>query len=384
MDRVVAVIALIVALAFGVAPAPLALSSAGPPAASQPPAAAPDGLEARLAGPVAERVRELDVPGAVVGVWRGADKPWIAAFGQADVAVRRAFTPNDHVRIASITKVFVGTVVLQLVDEGKLGLGDSVSRYVAGVPNGDRISLRRLGNMTSGLFDYLEDDGFRKTLDLSPRKRWTPRELLAIGFARPPYFAPGAGYHYSNTNTILLGLVVEKVTGRPLADEIRARVIDRLGLRGTSVPDGPTIPAPYAHGYMYGTAEGFFSTKPATAALRDVTGIDPSYAWAAGQIISTLGDLGRFAKAAGAGTLLSARAQAERLTWVPTGGALYGFAIFKVADAVGHNGQMPGYTSFMGYLPARDETFVVLVNLAATRTRQQPADEIAAAILKQL
>jgi CubicO group peptidase (beta-lactamase class C family) len=347
--------------------------------------AAPYGLEARFAGPVAQRVRELQVPGAIVGVWRGAERPWIAAFGEADVATRRPLTPDDHVRIASITKVFVGTVVLQLADEGKLALEDPVSRYVPGVPNGDRITLRQLGNMTSGLVDYLDDDGFRRTLDLSPRKRWTPRELLAIGFARPPYFAPGAAFHYSNTNTILLGLVIETVTGHPLAQEVRARVIDRLGLRETSFPDGPAIPAPYAHGYMYGTAEAFFTIpKPPDVSPRDVTGIDPSYAWAAGQMISTLGDLGRFAKAAAIGTLISARAQAERLTWVPTGGARYGFAILRVGDAIGHNGQMPGYTSFMGCAPAQDETFVVLANLAATRAGAQPADEIAAAILRQL
>jgi D-alanyl-D-alanine carboxypeptidase len=288
------------------------------------------------------------------------------------------------VRIASITKVFIGTVLLQLADEGKLALDDPVSRYVPDVPNGDHITLRRLGNMTSGLFDYVEDDGFRRTLDRSPGKRWTPRELLAISYARPPYFAPGEGYHYSNTNTILLGLVIENITGHRLADEVRSRVIDRLGLRETSFPDGAAIPAPYAHGYMYGTAEGFFSPAPAKGPLRDVTGIDPSYAWAAGQMFSTLGDLHRFAGAAGAGTLVSARSQRERLRWVPTGGAQYGFAIMKVGDAVGHNGQMPGYTTFIGYVAGQDITFVVLVNLTATRGGQQPADEIALAMLKHL
>lgn len=362
--------ALVAALVVGLAPAPIV--------------AAPDELAARLAGPVAERVRELGVPGAVVGVWRGSDPPWIAAFGEADVKTHRPFAPADHVRIASITKVFVGTVVLQLADEGKLKLDDPVSGYIFGVPDGDHITLRELGNMTSGLFNYLEDDRFRRTLDLNPRKRWTPRELLAIGLARPPYFAPGAGYHYSNTNTILLGLVVEKITGHSLADEIRARVIDRLGLRDTSFPTGAAIPAPYAHGYMYGTAEDFSGPTPASTPLRDVTQIDPSYAWAAGQMISTLGDLRRFARAAGAGTLVSVRAQQERFTWVSTGGARYGFAILRVLDAVGHNGQMPGYTSFMGYVAGQDVTFVVLVNLSATVAGAHPADEIAVAILRLL
>ncbi len=348
-------------------------------------AGAPDGLEVRLAGAVVRRVGELHLPGAIVGVWRGSERPWMAALGEADVVTRRRLTPDDHVRIASITKVFVGTVVLQLADENKLTLDDPVIRYLPGVPNGAGITLRRLGNMTSGLFDYLEDDGFRKTLDVTPTKHWTPQDLLAIGLARPPYFAPGTGYHYSNTNTILLGLVIEKVTGHPLAEEIRHRVIERLGLRDTSFPAGAMIPAPYAHGYMYGTTEGLFTyPKPPAAPLRDVTGLDPSYAWAAGQMISTLGDLRRFAKAAAVGTLVSVRAQRERLTWVSTGGVTYGFAIFKVAGAVGHNGQMPGYASFMGYVPARDETVVVLVNLVATRTGAQPADDIAGVILKRL
>ncbi|HEV2439563.1 MAG TPA: serine hydrolase [bacterium] len=98
----------------------------------------------------------------------------------------------------------------------------------------------------------------------------------------------------------------------------------------------------------------------------------------------TLGDLHRFAAAAGAGTLVGARTQQQRLRWVPTGGAQYGFAIMKAGDAVGHNGQMPGYTSFIGYVASEDAAFVVLVNLTATRSGQQPADEIALAILKHL
>ena len=128
-------------------------------------------------------------------------------------------------RIGSITKSFTGTVVLQLVDEGWLGLDDPISRHLAGVPNGDNITIRQLLNMTSGLYNYSEDRGFNESLDADPGRVWTPEELLAIGLGRQPYFPPGTGFHYSNTNSVLLGKLVEAGDGRSIGTGIRAEYL---------------------------------------------------------------------------------------------------------------------------------------------------------------
>lgn len=132
-------------------------------------------------------------------------------------------------RIGSITKTFTATVVLQLVDEHKLGLDDPVSTYLPAVPNGSNITVRQLLNMTSGLFNYTEDDGFNQMWDAQPGWVWADAELLAAAFAHPPYFPPGKGFHYSNTNYELLGMIAAKLGGAPLAELMKHRIFDSSG-----------------------------------------------------------------------------------------------------------------------------------------------------------
>jgi D-alanyl-D-alanine carboxypeptidase len=177
---------------------------------------------------IEEQMSNLRIPGALVYVDVPGEGSWIQSFGTANLEGNTLITSDDHFRIGSNTKTFTGTVILQLVDEGKLGLDDPVSKYQPEVPNGENITIRQLLDMTSGLFNYAEDEDFNQTLDTEPQKVWEPRELIEIGFQHPPDFSPGEGFHYSNTNTVLLGMIIEQLTGQPLEQHSKTASSYRL------------------------------------------------------------------------------------------------------------------------------------------------------------
>lgn len=355
-------------------------------------------------------MKSLGVPGAIVYVEYPGKGTWAATLGTSNVATRAPMRLDSHMRVGSITKTFTGTVILQLAEEGQLGLDDPVARYQPLVPNGKHITIRELLNMTSGLFNYTEDDGFDKMLLAQPSRVWQPKELLAIAFQHPPYFAPGQDFHYSNTNTILLGLIAEQITGKTLAEEFQQRIFTPLEMNATSFP-APTLallPDPHPQGYA-SKASGECPAKPAASGeqgtnpgnqpglLCNVTDFNPSWGWAAGAAISTLHDLRIWARALATGTLLNEAMQKERLTWNPfEQNASYGLAIFDVSGFLGHNGALPGFQSFMGYRPDKDATVIVLTNLdqsascappsstGGSPNCSEPADALAKVIIKQV
>jgi D-alanyl-D-alanine carboxypeptidase len=335
---------------------------------------------------VTSAMASLGVPGAIVAVSVPGRCEWTATFGVRDTATGQPMQLPARVRVGSITKTFTGTAVLQLVDEGAVVLDHPVSEYVSGVPNGDAITVRQLLNMTSGLYNYSEDAAFNAALDADPTRVWTVDELLAIAYdsQENPYFAPGAGFHYSNTNSLLLGRIVEGITGNPLADELQRRIFRPLHMNATSLvaPGDASLPPPYARGYMFGTNVGTLlpGSCDAGAVPRDVTNASPSWTWAAGGAISNLRDLLIWARALALGTLLKPQTQAERLQWVDTGpppAPQYGLHITNFAGILGHDGALPGYQSFMGYVPSMDATLVVLTNVFPDLTCNGPADVIA-------
>jgi D-alanyl-D-alanine carboxypeptidase len=349
---------------------------------------------------IEEMVSKLRVPGALVYVDVPGEGTWSTALGTDDLATGAPMMPEDHFRVGSNTKTFTGTVILQLVDEGKLGLDDPVSDYQPEVPNGENITIRQLLDMTSGLFNYSEDEEFNQTLDTEPAKVWTPQEVVEIGFQHEPYFAPGEGFHYSNTNTVLLGMIVEQLTGQPLEQQFQERLFEPLGMTGTLLPErsSAAIPDPHSQGYMYQTNVEDLSTtvlegekaEQADASAgtpNDVTDANPSWGWAAGAGISTLQDLRVWVKALATGEFLSPETQRERLTYVspaPSPEVNYGLAVADFAGFIGHDGQIPGYNSFMGYNPENGETIIVLTNLYSAPDGNAPATEITKLILKEL
>ncbi len=254
--------------------------------------------------------------------------------------------------------------------------------------------------MTSGLFNYSEDEEINETLDAEPDKAWTPEEVVETGFQHEPYFAPGEGFHYSNTNTVLLGMIAEQLTGRPLEQEFQERLFEPLGMTGTLLPErsSAAIPDPHSQGYMYQTNVESLNTSVLTGdeavqadesagEPNDVTDENPSWGWAAGAGISTLQDLRIWVKALATGELLSPETQRERLTYVspaPSPEVNYGLAVADFAGFIGHDGQIPGYNSFMGYNPETGTTIVVLTNLYSAPDGNAPATEIPKLIIQEL
>ncbi|MGG8405306.1 serine hydrolase domain-containing protein, partial [Streptomyces sp. 12297] len=213
------------------------------PAPAAPATPSPDGdtdftaltpaVAAQLDTAIRQVMRDAKVPGVSVGVWAPGKGSYVKSFGVADKETGASMAPGMRVRIGSETKTFTVTALLQLVDQKKIGLDDPIGKYVDGVPSGDRITLRQLAGMRSGLFNYSLDDGFAKALFEHPDRPFTPRQLLGYSFKHPVLFEPGAKFDYSNTNLILLGLVVEKITGRPLHEVIAKDVLEPAGLRRT-------------------------------------------------------------------------------------------------------------------------------------------------------
>ena len=277
-------------------------------------------------------------------------------------------TPEVHHRIGSVTKTFTATLLLKAADDGLLSLDDTIDKYIKGVPNGDEITLRQMSDMTSGIASYTEDEQWVKEWSSDPTKVWKPQELAKFGIKESPLFKPGTAWFYSNTNYVLLGLVLQQVTGKPIEQLYEEEIIRPLNLTETSFPGtSSAIPGPYDHGY---TLQGKSSGQKPT----DSTHWSPSEAWTAGEMISTVDDLLIYGRALGTGKgLLPPQTQKERLdsfvSDVPPlnqpplkGDLAYGIGLGKDYGWVGHNGEIPGYNTYLFYHPDLDAVVVVLVN----------------------
>ena len=311
---------------------------------------------------------ESGAPGVVAAV-QTPDYTWIRALGVADRTSEAPMTPDVHHRIGSVTKTFTGTLLLQAEAEGLLSLDDTIDRYVDGVPNGDKITLRQMADHTSGVADYSQNEQFDDELASDPYQVWEPEQLVQIGLKDSPLFDPGTEWQYSNTNYILLGLVLEQVTGENIGQLYRERIIEPLGLQGTSFPDlaDSSLPDPHDQGYtLKGQSSG---GEPLVT-----TDWNFSFAWTAGEMISTEEDLLAYGRALGTGEgLFSPEQQAERLDSfirdLPpfnqpplNGDAGYGIGLTYDRGWIGHGGEIDGYTTQLFYHPELDAVVAVEVN----------------------
>ncbi|MEU8431600.1 serine hydrolase domain-containing protein [Streptomyces sp. NPDC029216] len=322
-----------------------------------------DATAARLDRTVQDVLKKTGVPGAIVGISAPGKGEYTRAFGVADKTTGQPMASDFFSRIGSETKTFTVTAVLQLAQKGEVGLDNPIGTYVKGVPNGDKVTLRELAGMRSGLLSYTATQPFYKALTTDPKRHYAPQELLDYAFhaPKPVIFAPNTQFNYSNTNLILLGLVVEKVSGQPLSAYIRDQILRPAKMDHTSFPDDAAFPAPHAQGYTQQTASG---------KTEDATDWNPSWGWAAGAMISDLHDLRIWAKTLATGVfpdgtrMVSPEMQKQRLDTPPTSipGAGYGLGIFDVQGWIGHNGSLPGYQSLTMYLPEQQATMVVLLN----------------------
>lgn len=384
------------AVLAGCANAPASPGPAGPPPPNGSGITKSDELRARFQ----QTAKDLLVPGAVLLV-RSPEGEMSAVYGSRTIDGADPITLEDHARIGSVTKTLTGTVILQQAQEGKLDIDGPVAAHRPEIPNGGNITLAQLLSMRSGLYNYSESLELNQSLDQNPTRVWTPQQLLDLGLKYPPYFPPGTDFHYSNTNTVLLGLIAEQVDAQPLASIFQRRLFMPLAMHGTSFPDSAAIPDPHPRGYMYGTNVATMQSEAlpqelvvaATAGeLRpnDVTDASPSWTWAAGGAISTVTDLAVWARALGDGTLLNPTWQRRRLDSVqpinPGSPASpgYGLGIAKFGPMYGHTGELPGFQTFTAYDPDKKITLTTWANLNAAPDGRAPASTIAQELIGTL
>ncbi|MEV0191289.1 serine hydrolase domain-containing protein [Kitasatospora purpeofusca] len=367
----------------GAAVAALLLGAAVPASAvTAPTTATADIAATAVGGPLQPLLKGMTDAGAVSVIAKVTDgrQVWTGSSGVAELGGRAPVDPEGRFRIASVTKTFVAATVLQLVGEHRLGLDDPVARHLPGLlPEGQSaITVRQLLNQRTGLFDPTNDGvsiipdpgnemAFRTWAALGGLNRtYTPAGKVAASVIHGPLFAPGERWNYSNTNFDVLGMIVEKVTGRPYGEEITRRILRPLGMNRSYLPGTSTgIPGPHAHGYTDGV---------------DVTEQNPSWIGAAGEMISTTGDLLRFGRALLQGKLLPPEQQREMTTMLATGAApSYGMGLAGVrlscTTVLGHNGEVLGFKSDLWGTPDRQLALSYAPGGDATAQAAQSAAE---------
>jgi D-alanyl-D-alanine carboxypeptidase len=362
---------------------------------------------AALQAMVDKAAKEMLIPGVMV-LLRTPQGELAVSYGTTLLGAKKPPTADTYFRAASNTKTMTSAVILQLAQEGKLSLDDPVSKYVARVPNGDKITIAELLEMRSGLYNYCDGPEISASMDHDPARVWTAAELLAIAFAHPPNAPPGTAYEYNNTNYLLLSLVAEKVDGKPLAQSMHDRLFGPLHLQHTLFPAPAvnTLPAPYSHGYLYGSASvAMLGTPPyspevqaaaraGTLVPKDFTDLNHSFSEGAGAVISTTNDLGTWIEALVSGRVLNAAYQRRWLDSLQLEdpskpkGQKYGYGIIQISwgpNAIYfHGGETPGYQSFMGYDPENRVTLVVWTNLTVSLDEQPTANTLMLKVLDQI
>ncbi len=301
-------------------------------------------------------ITNYNAPGMAAYISVAGEGELFITRGVSNLATSEPMSPSNYWRIASVTKTFTTEAVLILTDEGKIDLNKSISSYLPelNIPSGDKITVRMLGNMTSGLFNYSNDSLFLTQYYLSNgEKICTPEELVAASTKHPLNFTPGSKYEYCNTNTIILGFLIKRVTGQTVGQVFNEKIFQRLGIANTYWPNSRFLPYPYSHGYSF-----------KTGSLIDVTNWSPSWGDAAGQLISNFNDLKIWIKEINERNLLSDATKAERFKWVDEGDgkSFYGFGLMKLKGWIGHTGIIEGYNSAVFYYPEKQITIIAFTN----------------------
>ncbi len=302
-------------------------------------------------------------PGALAEV-RTPSRVRRAAAGVSERQPRVPLHATDRWRIASLTKSFVATVVLELATEGKLSLDDTVEHWLPGlVPNGAAITVRELLDHTSGLFNYNDDASWEPTLLADPHRIWLPKELIALADSHPLYFPPGTDWHYANTNYVLLGLVIEAATGRSIDDELRDRILQPLGLAETAFPVGPDDSG-LVHGYV-----GRATLMSATPLVDATSILNPSWLWAAGALVSNADDVTTLYARLLSGHILQPGLVTAMETVTPPARE-YGLGLMRFdtpcGTGFGHEGDFNAYRTVAVARPNGSRAAVVMVNVDET------------------
>jgi len=337
-----------------------------------------------------DQVRD-DIPGAFLGIIN-PERTWVGVSGVSNLQTETPLTLEDRFEIGSITKTFVATIILQLVEEGKIGLDDPITdrlsvEVLANIPNFEKITIRQLLNHTSGIADYTLPLFFQAQTNPGVfLQDWQPEELLTFITNQNPYFAPGESWEYSNTNVILLGLIIEAVTESNMAAEIRSRILEPLELNDTFFAEEEEIPGGYVNAYWDFDGDGNFN---------DVSGANLSWAWAAGAMVSNPIDLARFISGLLSGQLLAENSLEQMLTFEQPINSdnydAYGMGIGALESPLrqwyGHRGLTLAHRSNLFYSPTDNIIYIELINsrdldnisnplFAIWRAEQQPPTPI--------
>jgi D-alanyl-D-alanine carboxypeptidase len=341
---------LIIAVAGGIA----AIASFALDRRSEP---KPRDLQARLGAIV-----DSGAPGVIALTRTGTHTRHLAS-GLANPTTHAPMRASDRFRIGSVTKTFVATVVLQLVAQGRVGLEDSVEHWLPGLlPNGRHITVRQLLGHRSGLFDYTDDRRVFQAYWSQSGFVWTPRRLIAVAASHPVVFTPpGSDYAYSSTNYVVLGLIVERATGTTVGRQLREQIFRPLGLHDTAFIPGPWPAVGEAHGFRVPSHDGVVS---ANAAVTDTAADSASWMWAAGGIVSSADDLGRFFAALLGGRVLEPGLLQTMETTPAPGRYGLGLAVFQTrcGRAWGHTGNALGYVTVVWNTKDGRRQIVLMVN----------------------
>lgn len=351
--------------------APTSVPEFTPRAVERP--AAPEGelpaeLQAGLQKVLDDTMAEYGIPGTAVGVWVPGEGSWTTAAGVADIDTQEPATTDMQWPLRSVTKSYTVTLIMQLVDQGAISLDDTIDQYVDGITDGDTITLRELADMSSGNADYTA--GLFPDFIDDPARIFTLDELNSYVIDQPAQFAPGARKVYTNSNTNLLGSVVEKVTGQEFADVLTERILEPLGQTGTRyIVDASTWSSPHAIGYMPDD-DGALEGQPDNLSI-----FGP-----AGSMITTLDDARVWGDSLGTGALLTPEAQSEREQGAPLEEGppydLYALGIGQTDGWWGHNGEGLGFTAANFHDPVSGATIAVFTNLSGTPSGDHPADQL--------
>lgn len=348
------------------------------PAAAAVPAAPDPVLVARLQAKLDSVHAGGRFPGAVAGFALPDGSSFALAVGQSDTALDRPMHPDDRLLLGSVGKTYFAALALQLAAEGRLGLDDPIARFLGRepwfrrLPNARDVTVRMLMNHTSGLVRYELNPRFLQDLTANPGKVWTPEERLAYLFDAQAPFAAGQGWDYSDTNYIVLGMILERITGTPAYDEIRRRFLDPLGLRNTVPSDRSRING-LAQGYA--GPENPFGGADAML-VGDSMVINPQFEWAGGGWAASAADLAGWSKAWYEGRAFDRGMLEQALQGVaaPMLGpdTQYGLGVIlrptPLGASYGHSGFMPGYLTEMRYWPQLGLAVTYQVNTTAPRT----------------
>ncbi len=324
----------------------------------------PSAIEGRLETAVTDAMKLAGASGALVGVWAPWSGSYTEGLGTTAPKVSDPVTADMHFRIATNTTSMTCSVLLSLVDEGKVKLDDPVSLYLPRVIGVGGITLRELCQSTSGLGDYAPQ--LKPVFVTNPVRQWPAMELLSDGLATRPSGSPGQTYKTSQANMVLLGMALQVATGMSWSDLYRHYVFDRLGMSHSSFPDPGQLSLPSPHPRGYATA------LTAAGALQcgttiDETSLSPSMGWTAAGAVSTISDLKTYVQALATGSLVSAAAARAQDTGVPLGGGApswqtYGLGMLKIGPLRGNVGDIPGFISAMFADPVSGLTVVVALN----------------------